>query len=41
LRRSGDAAPSRQLVDYLRGVKPGQVVKLDYLRDWQTDRWPP
>jgi len=33
LRRSGDAAPSRQLVDYLRGVKPGQVVKLDYLRD--------
>ena len=32
LRRSGDTPPSRQLVDYLRKAKPGQVVKLDYLR---------
>jgi PDZ domain len=33
LRRAGEVAPSRQLVDHLRSVKPGQTVKLDYLRD--------
>jgi membrane-associated protease RseP (regulator of RpoE activity) len=33
LRRAGDSAPSRQLVEHLRTVKPGQAVKLDYVRD--------
>jgi S1-C subfamily serine protease len=33
LRRTGDVTPSHQLVDYLRNAKPGQVVKIDYLRD--------
>lgn len=33
LKRAGDASPGRQLVDYMRGVKPGQTVKVDYLRD--------
>jgi S1-C subfamily serine protease len=33
LRRADEVAPSRQLVDHLRSVKPGQTVKLDYLRD--------
>ena len=33
LRRAGEVAPSRQLVEHLRSVKPGQTVKLDYLRD--------
>ena len=27
------AAPSAQLVEYMRGVQPGQAVKVDYLRD--------
>lgn len=33
LKRSADASPSRQLVEYMRTVKPGQAVKVDYLRD--------
>jgi S1-C subfamily serine protease len=33
LRKSGDRGAGRQLVEHLRGVEPGQVVKLDYLRD--------
>jgi S1-C subfamily serine protease len=33
LRRAGDRSPSRQLVEYMRGVKPGQAVKVEYLRD--------
>lgn len=33
LKRAGDRSPSRQLIDYMRGVKPGQAVKVDYLRD--------
>ena len=33
LRKSADRSSSRQLVEYLRGVEPGQVVKIDYLRD--------
>lgn len=33
LRKSGDRGAGRQLVEHLRGVDPGQVVKLDYLRD--------
>jgi membrane-associated protease RseP (regulator of RpoE activity) len=32
LRKSADRAASRQLVEHLRTVQPGQVVKLDYLR---------
>lgn len=32
LRTTADRAPGRQLVEYLRSVQPGQVVKLDYLR---------
>lgn len=35
LRRSGESAPGRQLVDHLRTVKPGQAVKLEYLRNGQ------
>jgi membrane-associated protease RseP (regulator of RpoE activity) len=33
LKRSADGSPSRQLVEYLRGVQPGHTVKVDYLRD--------
>jgi membrane-associated protease RseP (regulator of RpoE activity) len=33
LRRTSATAPSRQLVDHLRTVKPGQAVKLDYVRE--------
>jgi len=33
LKRTGDSSPSRQLVDYMREVKPGQAVKVEYLRD--------
>ena len=33
LRKAGERSASRQLVEHLRGVEPGQVVKLDYLRD--------
>lgn len=33
LRKSADRSPGRQLVDYMRGVQPGQSVKVDYLRD--------
>jgi S1-C subfamily serine protease len=32
LRKSADRSASRQLVEHLRGVEPGQVVKVDYLR---------
>jgi S1-C subfamily serine protease len=33
LRKSNDTSAGRRLVEHLRGVEPGQVVKLDYLRD--------
>ena len=33
LRKTDDRSAGRQLVEHLRGVEPGQVVKLDYLRD--------
>ena len=33
LRKSADRSAGRQLVEHLRGVEPGQVVKIDYLRD--------
>lgn len=33
LRKSDERSAGRQLVEHLRGVEPGQVVKLDYLRD--------
>ena len=33
LRRSGERSTSAQLVEYMRGVEPGKVVKVDYLRD--------
>jgi len=33
LKKSADRSPGRQLVDYMRGVQPGQTVKVDYLRD--------
>ncbi|HEX7374045.1 MAG TPA: PDZ domain-containing protein, partial [Steroidobacteraceae bacterium] len=33
LKRVGDSSPARQLVDYMHGVRPGQSVKVDYLRD--------
>jgi S1-C subfamily serine protease len=33
LRRAGERSAGRQLVDHLRGVQPGQTVKIDYLRD--------
>ncbi len=33
LRRSADAGASRQLVAHLRGMQPGQAVKIEYLRD--------
>ena len=35
LRRSGERTASRQLVEFMRGVAPGQSVKVDYLRDGQ------
>jgi membrane-associated protease RseP (regulator of RpoE activity) len=33
LAKSADRSSGRQLVEYLRGVQPGQSVKVDYLRD--------
>lgn len=33
LRRTEERSAGRQLVEYLRDVEPGQVVKLEYLRD--------
>jgi S1-C subfamily serine protease len=33
LKKSAERSPGRQLVDYMRGVQPGQTVKVDYLRD--------
>jgi S1-C subfamily serine protease len=33
LRKTADRTAGRQLVEHLRGVQPGQVVKLEYLRD--------
>jgi membrane-associated protease RseP (regulator of RpoE activity) len=33
LRRSGERSASAQLVEYMRSVEPGKVVKVDYLRD--------
>lgn len=33
LRKTDDRNAGRQLVDHLRGVQPGQKVKVDYLRD--------
>jgi S1-C subfamily serine protease len=33
LRKTADRTPGRQLVEHLREVAPGQVVKVDYLRD--------
>jgi S1-C subfamily serine protease len=33
LRKAGERSAGRQLVEHLRGVTPGQVVKVDYLRD--------
>jgi S1-C subfamily serine protease len=35
LKRSGDRGPNAQLVDFMRGVEPGRMVKVDYLRDGQ------
>ena len=33
LRRTGERSANAQLVEYMRGVEPGRVVKVDYLRD--------
>ena len=33
LKRSAAGSPGRQLVEHMRSVKPGQAVKVDYLRD--------
>lgn len=33
LKKAGDRAASRQLVEQMRGTPPGQKVKVDYLRD--------
>lgn len=33
LAKGADRSSGRQLVEYLRGVQPGQSVKVDYLRD--------
>jgi hypothetical protein len=33
LRKTDDRSASRQLVEHMRGVEPGKVVKVDYLRD--------
>jgi predicted metalloprotease with PDZ domain len=33
LKQTADRSPGRQLVDYMRGVQPGQAVKVEYLRD--------
>jgi membrane-associated protease RseP (regulator of RpoE activity) len=33
LKKAAEHSPSRQLVEYMRSVQPGQTVKLDYLRD--------
>lgn len=38
LRRSGERGASAQLVEHMRAVEPGRVVKVDYLRggQWRT-----
>jgi S1-C subfamily serine protease len=33
LKKTGDRAAGRQLVEQMRGTQPGQKVKIDYLRD--------
>lgn len=33
LMKTGDRAAGRQLIDQMRGLQPGQKVKVDYLRD--------
>lgn len=33
LRRSGERTAITQLVEFMRGVEPGRIVKVDYLRD--------
>ena len=33
LRRSGERTANAQLVEFMRGVQPGSVVKVEYLRD--------
>ena len=33
LRRSGERSAARQLVEIMRGVTPGESVRIDYLRD--------
>ncbi len=35
LKRSGERGPNALLVEHMRGVEPGRVVKLDYLRGGQ------
>jgi len=35
LKRSGGRGPNAQLVEHMRGVEPGRVVKVDYLRGGQ------
>lgn len=35
LKRSGERGPNAQLVEHMRGVEPGRVVKVDYLRAGQ------
>ncbi len=35
LKRSGERGPNAQLVEFMHGVEPGRVVKVDYLRDGQ------
>jgi S1-C subfamily serine protease len=33
IRRSGERSPSQELVGFMRTVEPGQLVKVEYLRD--------
>jgi S1-C subfamily serine protease len=35
LKRSGERGPNAQLVEFMRSVEPGRVVKVDYLREGQ------
>jgi membrane-associated protease RseP (regulator of RpoE activity) len=35
LKRSGERGPNAQLIEFMRGVEPGRVLKVDYLRDGQ------
>jgi S1-C subfamily serine protease len=35
LKRNGERGPNAQLVEHMRGIEPGTVVKLDYLRGGQ------